>query len=176
MTTGSERKRIAAVEAGRLDVTGVFTLATAKRLAALRTRAKARLESGSWEFTEFAWMNVNAPPFDNVDVRRAVNLAVDRGVAVNATGGPDAGQPTCQVLPSGLPGYRPVCPFTVAPSPAGVWIAPDRSEAERLVAASGTRGARIDVAAYVGGAASAGISCGSCASWGSARACTSTRA
>ena len=50
----------------------------------------------------------------DVNVRRAVNLAVDRRVAVDVTGGPDAGDPTCQVLPAGLPGRRPVCPFTVA--------------------------------------------------------------
>ena len=100
MTTGSERKLIAAVEAGRLDVTGVFTLATAKRLAALRTRAKARLESGRWEFTEYAWINVNAPPFDDVDVRRAVNLAVTAGVASTR---PEDPMPASRPARSSLP-------------------------------------------------------------------------
>jgi peptide/nickel transport system substrate-binding protein len=84
-------------------------------------------------------------PFDDSRVRRALNLAVDRGRAVDLAGGPDAGSPTCQLLPPGLPGRRPICPFTLAPSPAGAWTAPDRAVAERLVAASGTRGTTVEL-------------------------------
>ena len=56
-----------------------------------------------------------------------------------------AGAATCQLLPPGLPGYRPICPFTVAASPAGAWTAPDLAEAKRLVAASGARGTTVRV-------------------------------
>jgi peptide/nickel transport system substrate-binding protein len=83
-----------------------------------------------------------------VRVRRAINLAVDRRLAVNLTGGPVAGTPTCQIIPAGLPGYRPECPFTVAPSRAGSWTGPDIVRARRLVAASGTRGTPVDIATY----------------------------
>src|SRR5262249_35004746 len=46
-------------------------------------------------------------------------------------------------IPPGLPGYLPMCPFTLDPTPGGNWSAPNLEMARRLVAASGTRGARI---------------------------------
>ena len=52
---------------------------------------------------------------------------------------------SCQVIPPGLPGYAPTCPFTVGATPAGTWAAPDLARARRLVAASGSRGARVQV-------------------------------
>ena len=113
---------------------------------------------GRWEFTRRVDVLADAAAISSDGRPRAVNLAVDRvAYAVDATGGPDAGDRACQVLPAGLPGHRPVCPFNVAPTPAGVWIAPDRSEAERLVAASGARGARIDVAAPIYASAARGL-------------------
>ncbi len=144
MTTGGEREQIAAVERGRLDLASVFE-ATAPQLAALRTRLGTRVRSAPAAFTEYAWLNVKAAPFDDLRVRRALNLAVNRARVVSLTGGPDAGSPACQLLPPGLPGYRPICPYTVVPSPAGTWTAPDRAEARRLVAASGARGTPVEV-------------------------------
>jgi peptide/nickel transport system substrate-binding protein len=123
---------------------GVF-LGTSREVAGLRTRHGSGLRSGIYSKTIYAWMNVRASPFDDVRVRRAVNLAVDRNRAVDALGGPDAGTPTCQLLPPGLPGYRPICPFTAGPSPAGAWIGPDRDKAKSLVAAAGRRGTRVVV-------------------------------
>jgi peptide/nickel transport system substrate-binding protein len=147
VTMGNERSRARAVERGDLDFTRLFNV-TARRLTGLRTRGDTRLHSAAGAFTEYAWLNVHAPPFDDVRVRRAVNLAVDRTRMVNLTGGPDAGSPTCQLLPAGLPGYRPLCSFTVAPSPTGAWIAPDVARAKRLIAAAGARGAPVEVATW----------------------------
>jgi len=60
-------------------------------------------------------------------------------------GGPVTGQLTCQILPPVLPGYQPYCPYTVSPGPGGGWTAPDLARAQKLVAASGTKGARVRV-------------------------------
>ncbi len=144
---GDERAEARAVEEGRLDLAPVFDSATAKRLAALRTRFGSRLRSGAFAMTEYFSLNTAVPPFDDVRVRRALNLAVDRALVVDLTGGPEAGAPTCQLLPPGLPGYRPICPFTAAPSAAGAWTSPDFARAQRLVAASGAAGTAVEIAA-----------------------------
>jgi peptide/nickel transport system substrate-binding protein len=144
VTMGAEADQVAAVERGQLDLSAMFD-STAERLAALRTRVGTRVRSGSAAFTEYAWLNVEAPPFDDPRIRRALNLGVDRARVVELTGGSEAGSPTCQVLPPGVPGYRPICPFTVAASPAGAWTAPDRARARRLVTASGARGTPVEV-------------------------------
>ena len=91
------------------------------------------------------FLNVRRPPFDDVRVRRALNYAVDRRRIVEIAGGPELAQPKCQMLTPGLPGYQPYCPYTLNPSDAGTWAAPDVAKAERLIAASGTRGAKVTV-------------------------------
>jgi peptide/nickel transport system substrate-binding protein len=58
-------------------------------------------------------------------------------------GGTDFAAPTCQLLPPGIPAYKPYCPFTAPGGPAGRWTAPDLARARDEVARSGTRGARI---------------------------------
>jgi ABC-type transport system substrate-binding protein/DNA-binding SARP family transcriptional activator/DNA-binding beta-propeller fold protein YncE len=88
-------------------------------------------------------MNTRIPPFDRLAVRRALNYAIDRNRIARLTGSSLTAQPTCQVLPPTVPGYRPYCPYTLDPSPSGLWTAPDLARAERLVAGSGTRGTKI---------------------------------
>jgi ABC-type transport system substrate-binding protein/DNA-binding SARP family transcriptional activator/streptogramin lyase len=95
--------------------------------------------------TGFLFLNTNAPPFNQVRVRRALNLAYDRGAAVSGWGGTLAASPTCQLLPPAIPGYRRHCPYTSDPSVAGTWKGTDLARAKRLVAASGTRGMRVVV-------------------------------
>jgi len=96
------------------------------------------------------FLNVQVAPFDDVRVRQAINLATDRARLVDLLGGPLAAQPTCQMVPPNVFGYRPYCPYTVDPSPAGTWIAPDLAKALELVDASGTQGAKVTVWTFPG--------------------------
>jgi ABC-type transport system substrate-binding protein/DNA-binding beta-propeller fold protein YncE len=95
--------------------------------------------------TGFMFLNINVPPFNQLRVRQAVNLALDRQAVVTGYGGPLAAQPACQILPPYLPGYRRYCPYTRSPTADGRWHGPDLVRARRLVAASGTTGMKITV-------------------------------
>lgn len=84
--------------------------------------------------TYYFFMNTRRAPFDDVRVRRAVGLALDRRALARAFG-PRGAVPTTQVLPPGVPGRRatPRAP------------APDLAEARRLVSEAGAAGAVVDV-------------------------------
>lgn len=95
--------------------------------------------------TGFMFLNTNAPPFTQVSVRRALNLAYDRSAAVDGWGGTLAATPTCQLLPPAIAGYRRYCPYTSQRGVDAGWKGTDLARAKRLVAASGTRGMRVVV-------------------------------
>ncbi|HEY6149317.1 MAG TPA: ABC transporter substrate-binding protein [Gaiellaceae bacterium] len=134
------RSAFLAAAAGRIDYpeaglpTGLLSRA--------RTRYPAQLHVTPAPQTGWIFLNTAKPPFDNVHARRAVAFALDRGRMVANAGGSDLAAPTCQVLPPGLPGYRPYCPFTAGPT-NGRWTAPDLARARTEMRRSGTRGARV---------------------------------
>jgi peptide/nickel transport system substrate-binding protein len=109
----------------------------------VETQYASQLRENLRAGTTFIFLNTRLPPFDDVRVRRALSYAADREAVVRALGGADRAQPTCQILPPNFPGYRPYCPFTLRPSRAGSWSAPNLATARRLVAASGTAGATV---------------------------------
>ncbi len=91
--------------------------------------------------TYYMNLNTQLPPFDDVEARRALNLAVDRArVEALAKG---TFRTTCQILPGNLPGYSPYCPYTQ--DPGASWTAPDLARAQELVDRSGTAGTKVTV-------------------------------
>ena len=145
---GQEQQSLDAVEhrssdLARLDYGG-GRLSAARR-SGIATRYPSRVAVAPGLATDFMFLNVREPPFDDVRVRRAVNFATDRARMVALWGGSEAAQPACQVVPPTVPGARPYCPYTATPSVAGTWVAPDVAKARGLISASGTRGMRVQV-------------------------------
>jgi len=89
----------------------------------------------------YVTMNTRLKPFDSVQARRAFAFAINRQVTVNLYGGPALGTALCQLLPPGIEGYEPYCPFTKHPGTA--WSAADLAQARALVQASGTAGEKV---------------------------------
>lgn len=91
-------------------------------------------------------LNTRVAPFDNQQVRQALNYAVDRNAVIGLFGGEALATPGCQILPPDFPGHEDYCPYTVDPE-AGTWSAPDLEKAQQLVDESGTKGAAVEVIA-----------------------------
>jgi peptide/nickel transport system substrate-binding protein len=139
----SHAAEVREVEEGRADYS-TDPIPT-RMLPTLKARFPGRLHPATIPTTAFYALNTRLPPFNDVRVRRALNLAIDRRLLVRLYGGPEQATATCQILPPGIPGYHRNCPYTRSPGPAGRWKAPDLPEAERLVAASGTRGTALSI-------------------------------
>ncbi len=104
--------------------------------AAQDAGSRARVHRWVEGTTYYFFMNTRRPPFDDVRVRRAVNLAIDRSALAAEFGG--AAVPSSQVLPPGVPGRRDV---VAAP-------APDLPRARALIRAAGAVGAPVVVWGY----------------------------
>jgi peptide/nickel transport system substrate-binding protein len=137
--------QVEAVRAGEADL--AFAAYASKRLEDLFVRFPAQVHTTPEALTFFAVLDTRVPPFDDRDVRRAMNFAIDRERIVQIFGGEDAAQATCQQLPPNFPGYQPYCPYTLDPGPGGEgsWSGPDIKKAQRLVRRSGTAGSRVTV-------------------------------
>ena len=142
-------RQIADVQRGSADLAvlaDVFApLVSQRRLRALLAASPGEVASGPAATTDWIFLNTRERPFDDVKVRQAVNFAIDRAKVVELAGGPEVGEVTCQVVPSGFPGHAPYCPYTMSPSKDGRWTAPDMAHARRLVAASGRAGEHVIV-------------------------------
>jgi YVTN family beta-propeller protein len=135
-----------AVLAGRADYYGHWQLPRGDRGDQLTTRYASQAHSYPFRGQFAMYLNTRVPPFDDPRVRRALSYAVDRRAVQERY--PGLAQVTCQYVPPNFPGYQPYCPYTLSPSPAGAWTAPDQAAAMRLIKESGTRGMRVTVWSY----------------------------
>jgi len=131
------------VERGRADV--MLDSPPTGRLREIATRFPSQAHRFVEPTVFYLFLNTRIPPFDDVRARRAVNLAADRAELVRLWGGPELARPTCQVLPPGIAGYTPYCPYTSGASAAGSWKAPDLARARRLIAAAGGAHSAVSV-------------------------------
>lgn len=131
---------VSAIETGHAD----WAVDNPPDVAAVEAQYAGQVHINPLPGIAYAAFNVTVPPFNDERVRHAVSLAADRNAAVQALGGIDSAQPTCQILPPNLAGYRPYCPFTVNRG-SGKWIGPDVAQAARLITQSHTSGMRVVV-------------------------------
>jgi YVTN family beta-propeller protein len=133
---------------GKADVLWLAEPLTPKQVSRLEVRYASQIHSAPSPNLQALFLNTRVPPFNRLDARKAINLAVDRAAATNAWGGPSVAQPTCQILPPNFPDYSPYCPYTTGSTKRGTWTAPDLTKAKALVARSGTRGMKVTVWAW----------------------------
>lgn len=121
----------------------MYDIPPADRLNDIATKYPSQIHVNPTFQVWYMAMNVNVAPFNNKQVRQAINFATDRKAVVSLFGGPRLAQATCQVLPPNFPGYQPDCPYTK--SPGQKWTAPDMAKAKQLVAQSGTKGTKVTI-------------------------------
>ena len=125
---------------GRLHGVAVAGLSRATRS---RLATRRRCMSSRHRRPTAAFLNTRLPPFNKLAARQAFSYAIDRSKAIPGFGGVKEAAVTCQIIPAGMAGYRPYCPFTRNPTRNGVWTGPDLAKAQKLVTASGTRGQKV---------------------------------
>jgi peptide/nickel transport system substrate-binding protein len=113
------------------------------RMPELRTRFASQLKINPTDETIFMGLNTRRRPFTDPGVRQALSYAINRSELSHQLG--QDSHPICQMLPAFIPGHQPDCPYTLNPSDAGVWQAPNLRKARSLIAASGTRGTPITI-------------------------------
>ena len=121
---------VSAVLNGQAD--WLFDTPPPDRLAEIARRAPDEVHLDPAYAIWFVPLNTHLPPFDDVRVRRAFNLAVDRRAAVRLFGGSRMAEASCQAVPPGLFGHEAYCPY-----------AHDVAAARRLVAESGAVGQAV---------------------------------
>ena len=127
---------IRAVERGTADITanGLDQTWPPALAASLQTRYSSQLYPAPQLTILGLWLNTRLAPFNDVRVRQAFNLAVDRNRLAQINGGAVA----CQFLPPNVNGYSSYCPYN----------GPNLAKARRLVAESGTKGQPVTIWIY----------------------------
>lgn len=137
-TIPDSAERVRAVLDGRADlVEGESPL---RMLPDIRSKHKDRYEEHPTLRSLYVAIDARRAPFRDADVRRALAFALDVGTLARAYDG--FLEPSCNVLPPEVPGYR-----GLDPCPYGERIGnADLVEASRLVEEADARGALVTVA------------------------------
>jgi peptide/nickel transport system substrate-binding protein len=108
-------------------------------LQILRNGAKGRFATPAINATYWLFLNTKIAPFNNLQARQAINMAIDKGAIARLYAG--LIQPTCNYLPPGIVGYKPLnpCPYGTPGAK------PNLAKAKALVQQSGTAGQTIKV-------------------------------
>jgi peptide/nickel transport system substrate-binding protein len=102
------------------------------RLAEIQSKYADQIKVYTPANTFYFFMNNRTPPFDNADVRKAVNFAIDRQAMVRIQGG--LASPTENILPPTYPQYEKTnyYPHNLA-------------KAKQMIKAAGVEGAKVTV-------------------------------
>jgi peptide/nickel transport system substrate-binding protein len=102
-------------------------------------KAKGRYAPYVTNSTYYVFLNNRVAPFDNEQVRQAVNYAIDKRAMQRIFGGLLA--PSCNFLPPGMKGYQKIdpCPY------GDPTQAPDVEKAKQMIKDAGAEGAQVTV-------------------------------
>jgi ABC-type transport system substrate-binding protein/serine/threonine protein kinase len=116
-----------------LDAGGSGVRDTTRARVFASTALKANADNPLTGTVQFAYLNTQVSPLDNVACRRAVEYAADKTAVQTAYGGPVRGGPIAStVLPPVLPGYQKSDQYEATTMPSG-----DIAAAKRELAACG---------------------------------------
>jgi len=118
------------IQAGQLDF-NTSNLDTADIIKISHNSALAsQVHTSARPGITYLFLNYEVPPLNNLDVRKAINFAINRTAIEQQWGGPLAGTPTDQIIPPALVDYKQ---YSIYPS------TPNLTEAKKLMAESGVK-------------------------------------
>ncbi len=111
----------------------------ADQLRQVKEQHADRFEEYVTNSTYYYFMNERVKPFDDENVRKAVNFAIDKRALARLFGG--LLEPGCNFLPPGMKGYEKIedCPY------GDPNAAPNVEEARRLIEEAGVKGQKVSV-------------------------------
>ncbi len=130
-TIGAESSQsVLQIQAGQLDFQ-TSNLGTADIIKISQNKAlAAQVHVSARPSLTYIFLNNEVPPLNNVNVRKAINFAINRTAILAQWGGPLAGAPSDQIIPAGQSDYKQ---YTIYPN------TPNLAEAKKLMAASGVK-------------------------------------
>lgn len=129
----SDENAVTRIMQGQAD--GALSAIPRSKLPLLLSSAewKPYLHEHAISRTAYIWMNTRVAPFDKVEVRQAVNWAINRRAMVKLGGG--ASTPSSTILPPNMPGYTGEEAYPKA----------DMKKAKQLIAESGITPGKLTI-------------------------------